>query len=461
MIGSYKKNRKRFGKRYSWQAHQIRTNRRSLKGRILRQVSIFCGIPIFLTLLFYQGTGGDSYPHGVAGKPGNRTYAAADNIRPIEKSDVQQMLNGVRLVNLEKKSLDVYYLGKPYHIDTSLDIALQQYLQRKLNRATSRYIGIVVMDPVDGRILSMIGYDKENSQRNPCLNNEYPAASIFKIITAAAAIETNGLEADSPLFYNGRKHTLYRSQLKDRKNRWTRKITLRDSFAQSINPVFGKIGARDLGKSVLEKYAAAFGFNRKIDFELPMTPSVVTISDEPYRWAEIASGFNRMTTLSPLHGALIAATVLNEGKLIEPTIIEKVIDGDGRTIYRGHAESLNQAITPGASEVVHQLMRATVQSGTSRKAFKGYRRDRVLSKLIIGGKTGSINNKTQDARFDWFVGFAEEKDGPKKLAVAAVVAHEKYIGIRAGRYARMAIRHYFRDYFSKQVATSKKTPKSS
>ena len=461
MMGSYKKNRKRFGKRYSWRECQIRTKSRHLKGRIFRHVSFFCGIPIFLTLLFYQGTGGDSYPHGVAGKPVALTYAAADNIRPIEKSDVQQMLNGERFVNLEKKSLDVYYLGKPYHIDTSLDIPLQQYLQGKLNRTTSRYIGIVVMDPADGRILSMIGYDKNNSQRNPCLNNEYPAASIFKIITAAAAIETNGLEADSPLFYNGRKHTLYRSQLKDRKNRWTRKISLQDSFAQSINPVFGKFGARDLGKSVLEKYAAAFGFNRKIDFELPMTPSVVTISDEPYRWAEIASGFNRMTTLSPLHGALIAATVLNEGKLIEPTIIEKVIDGDGRTIYRGHSETLSQAITPGASEIVHQLMRATVRSGTSRESFRGYRKDRVLSKLIIGGKTGSISNKTQDARFDWFVGFAEEKDGPKKLAVSVVVAHEKYIGIRAGRYARMAIRHHFRDYFSKQVATSKKTPKSS
>ena len=58
-------------------------------------MSIFCGIPIFLTLLFYHGTGGDSYPHGVAGKPDALTYAPAGKIRPIDKSDVQQMLNGV------------------------------------------------------------------------------------------------------------------------------------------------------------------------------------------------------------------------------------------------------------------------------------------------------------------------------------------------------------------------------
>jgi cell division protein FtsI/penicillin-binding protein 2 len=236
---------------------------------------------------------------------------------------------------------------------------------------------------------------------------------------------------------------------------------LKDSFAQSINPVFGKLGARELGKSILEKYAEAFGFNRKIAFELPISPSEVTISDEPYRCAEIASGFNRLTTLSPVHGAMIAGIMLNHGRLIEPTIVEKVVDDDGRTIYRGRSETLNQAISPEASEIVHQLMRATVRSGTSRKAFRGYRRDRVLSKLIIGGKTGSINNKTQDARIDWFVGFGEEKDGPKKLAVAVVVAHEKYIGIRASRYARMAIRYYFRNYFSRQVATSTKEHQSS
>jgi membrane carboxypeptidase/penicillin-binding protein len=52
-------------------------------------------------------------------------------------------------------------------------------------------------------------------------------------------------------------------------------------------------------------------------------------------------------------------------------------------------------------------MRTTIDKGTCRKAFRGYQRDRVLSKLAIGGKTGSINNKTNDIRFDWFVGFAQ------------------------------------------------------
>ncbi len=451
-----------YGNRVSWKDIQRRSKRKTSLRRIFGRFSVVAGLPILFTLLLFRITDGDGNLRNAAE---NRrdvwTVASANNGHPMAKSDIQQMLTGVHLVNLQKKSVEVEHLGQPYRIETSLEVPLQQYMLKKLKRSTSRYIGIVAMEPATGRIVSMIGYDKKNAENNPCLDNRFPAASVFKIITAAAAIETNGLEADSQLTYNGRKYTLYRSQLKDRKNRWTRKISLRDSFAQSINPVFGKLGARDLGKSILEKYAEAFGFNRKIAFELPIPPSSVTLSDEPYEWAEIASGFNRLTTLSPLHGAMIAGIVLNQGRLIEPTIIEKVVDGHGRTIYQGRSETLNQAITPEATEVVHQLMRATVRSGTSRKAFRGHRRDQVLSKLIIGGKTGSINNKTHDARIDWFVGFGEEKDGPKKLAVAVVVAHEKYIGIRASRYARMTIRHYFRNYFSRQVATSDSDPRSS
>jgi cell division protein FtsI/penicillin-binding protein 2 len=317
------------------------------------------------------------------------------------------------------------------------------------------------MDATTGKILSMVGYDKTDPRNNPCTDNRFPAASVFKIITAAAALEACGFDPSSTFTYNGRKYTLYKYQLKDRENRYTRKITLRDSFAQSINPVFGKIGSRDLGKPTLEKYAEAFGFNRHIDSEFPISPSSVSISDEPYELAEIACGFNRETTLSPLHGVLMAAAILNDGKMIAPAIVEKVADENGRILYQSHLTELNQVISPDASQDILELMQATVQSGTSKKAFRGYRKDRILSKLIIGGKTGSIFNKPRDARIDWFVGFAKEKQGTEKLAISVVVAHEKYIGIRASRYARMAIQHYFKNYYLKDMATSDKAQEAS
>ncbi|UCF93306.1 MAG: PbpA [Desulfobacterales bacterium] len=376
----------------------------------------------------------------------------------FDKKDVRRLLNAEDFFDLTDKGFDVMVDGQRLRVETSLDISLQHYIQEKLNWRTPRYrpdrIGIVAVDPMSGRVLCLVGFEETPSAINPCVDNGFPAASIFKIVTAAAAVEEFGFDADTRMAFNGQKHTLYKSQLRNRQNKYTRTLTLRDSFAQSVNPVFGKIGVHYLGRSILEKYAAVFGFNRPIDFEIPLAPSVFSVSDKLYHWAEIASGFNRQTTMSPLHGALMAAAVINQGTLMEPTIIDRISDATGRLRYQGRCTPLRQAITPEASHVLSELMQATVTSGTSRKTFRGYRRDEVLSRLVIGGKTGSINNSSNDARFDWFVGFAEEKNGLPKIAVAVVVAHGKYIGTRASQYARWVIQEYFRNYFAGIQATS-------
>jgi len=383
----------------------------------------------------------------------------ADILQP-SKTELRALLDTTRFTNLTEKSFDFVADGKKLRIKTSLDISLQRYLQEQLNPATSRYIGIVVMDPATGKILSMAGYDKDAPGSNPCIDSRFPAASIFKIITAAAAIEKLNVDPDSEFTYNGRKHTLYKSQLQEKTNRYTNRITLTDSFAQSVNPVFGKLGANALGGSVLAQYAEAFGFNQPIECEIPVVASKAYFSDEPYEWAEIASGFNRKTTMSPLHGAVLTAAIINQGKRMEPSIVDQITDESGKIIYRSHPRAVNQAISPEASEMLNSLMEATITSGTAKKIFRGHRRDRILSRLQMGGKTGSIDNSDRDARFDWFVGYAQEKDGDRKIVISAVVAHEKYIGVRSAEYARMAIRHYFKDFFINTKTKTDHEPRS-
>jgi len=95
------------------------------------------------------------------------------------------------------------------------------------------------------------------------------------------------------------------------------------------------------------------------------------------------------------------------------------------------------------------MMQTTIKSGTGRKAFRGRKKDPVLARLTIGGKTGSIYNRQRDTRFDWFVGFAADRQSSASIAVAVVVGHGKYIGTRAGHYARLAMKKYFDSYFSK------------
>ncbi|OQY12369.1 MAG: hypothetical protein B6I31_03295 [Desulfobacteraceae bacterium 4572_19] len=164
------------------------------------------------------------------------------------------------------------------------------------------------------------------------------------------------------------------------------------------------------------------------------------MSKEPYHWAEIACGFNRKTKISPLFGALIAGTIVNGGVMVEPTIIKSVKDKNGIQLYHNKKTVLNRTMKASTAKEIKKMMNATIASGTSRKSFRGYKRDSTLSKLSIGGKTGSIFNTARNIKFDWFVGFAEEKKGSKKLAVAVVVGHGKYIGVRASRYGRMIMK---------------------
>lgn len=367
----------------------------------------------------------------------------------LSKREVRSIIDENALINLNKRHFDFKLDGLNYGVDTSINIPLQQLILKKMDRSTSRYIGFVAMEPSTGQIIAMASYDKIDKNNNPCIDNSFPAASIFKIITAAAAVEKCGFSPTSKLTYNGRKYTLYKSQLKNKKNKYTNKISFKNSFAQSVNPVFGKIGANYLGKTTLEKYATAFGFNQNIDFEIPLPPSLVSLTDESYQWAEVACGFNKQTVLTPVHGAILSSAILNQGKIIEPTIIEKIVDETGNAIYQSQPKTLNTAISPNTSKVVEKLMLTTITSGTCRKAFRGRKRDRILKNLDIGGKTGSINNKTNDVRYDWFVGFAQEKDGPGQIAISVIVAHEKYIGKRASYYAKIGFKEYFRNYFAR------------
>jgi len=442
--------------RSGWRDYQDGLKWSAAKKKLISRAFKAAGLFIFILVVGYgtiRGFEGISFSHLTTDyfspSNGGKRDAASDRVLLSDKKHVKNLIDNISLVNLENNRIDVFNNGDRYSVDTTLDIPLQNFILKKLDTSTARYIGIVGMDPATGKVLSMVSFDKTDPSSNLCVDSKFPAASIFKIVTASAAIEKNGFRPNRELKYNGMKHTLYKSQLKKKTNKYTNRVSFQDSFAQSINPVFGKIGVYYLGKTALEEYAEAFGFNQNINFEIQVDPSGVHLSDTPYQWAEIACGFNQDTTISPLHGAMMASAIVNQGRLMEPAIVGRIVDENGNVIYRNTSVSMSQAITPEASKTLNALMAETIRSGTAKKAFRGYRKDKILSRLNIGGKTGSMDNDTHDARYDWFVGFAEEKGGTAKFAVAVIVAHEKYIGLRASYYARTAMKSYFSNYFAK------------
>ncbi|MDL2274694.1 PbpA [Desulfosarcina sp. OttesenSCG-928-G10] len=406
---------------------------------------------IGLALMTLAAAGGLFFRDG-APAPENRSirFPIQAPAPRIQKSDVRFLIGKTPVAAISAKPVQVVFGDRSYTVTTSLDPGLEQYLDTQLDRVNSRYIGIVAMCPETGRILAMTGFDKTDAAANPCLAAEFPAASIFKIITAAAIVEQKGYTPHTALTFSGYTHTLYKRQLTDTVDANARSITLEEAFAKSVNPVFGKMGALYLDRKVVENMGAAFAFNQEVGFELPWPASHLALTDDAFHRAEIASGFNRETRISPLHGALIAATVVNGGKPVEPTVVEKIVDDTGACVYKSTPFVLPAAVTPKTAQVLAQLMRTTVVSGTGKKVFLDQDQDPILSRLDIGGKTGSISNDEKNIRFDWFAGFATEKQGTGKIVVAVMVGHEQYIGTRSTQYARMVMEHYFKDYFARK-----------
>ncbi|MBW1668491.1 MAG: hypothetical protein JRJ66_10645 [Deltaproteobacteria bacterium] len=195
--------------------------------------------------------------------------------------------------------------GKKLTLETSIDTGLQAFVERLLKRSMTYEAAVVVLNPKSGEILALANHDRSEQRReeNLCLKADFPAASIFKIVTAAAAIEAKGFVLGTKLVFRGRRHTLYRSQLKKTAGRYATKTTFEKAFSCSINPVFGKIGIYELGSSLLSEYAERFLFNRRIPFDVPLETSQVEVPEDEYGVAEMASGFNRKTLVSPLHVA--------------------------------------------------------------------------------------------------------------------------------------------------------------
>ena len=368
----------------------------------------------------------------------------------LSKNQLNHIITNTEFNNTDKNFFLVDTSEASYKIFTSIDIYLQQYLLslmdrlKTLTRGKPQRIALVVMEPDTGKIIAMTGFDLENPDKNPCMESDYPAASIFKIVTASAAVETLGYKPQTQLYFNGNKYTLYKRQLKDVKNKYTSKTSFSRAFAESINPVFGKIGKNYLGREKLEHYADAFGFNQVIPAELPFLSGTFKTNSKEYHLAELGSGFNTDTTISPIFGAMLITAIVNSGNIILPSIVEHVTNSDGQIIYKNKRTLYKTAILPQTATTMMQLLGKTITKGTAKKSFKGASKDKVLSKLLIGGKTGSLYNRDNTIKYDWFTGFGKEKATNKQIALSIVVGHGKYIGTRASDYAQLILKQYFK-----------------
>lgn len=359
--------------------------------------------------------------------------------------DPKKLLEELRFATVPVKAHFMLERGEArLFIDSSLDSELQSYILRLLRRSKTLQAAVVVLQPEDGRVVAMANYQEEGDVENLCIKAGFPAASIFKIVSAAAALESAGFSPEKPVFFQGRRYTLYKQQLKQIVNKYTNETSFEKAFALSINPVFGKLGIYELGQELMAEYADRFLFNQDIPFDFPVAKSIIEIPNEGFGLAEIASGFNKKTVISPLHAAMLASVVANNGIMMAPWLIERISNETGEFLYERRPTRLTSPVTPETAEALKVLMRATIVHGTCRKTFRSLRGKKALKHVEFGAKTGTINDITGQVKFDWFAGYALPQNGLKAISVAVLGVHGEKLGLRSSQLGRYIIQHYLK-----------------
>jgi penicillin-binding protein A len=327
-------------------------------------------------------------------------------------------------------------------IVTNLDTRAQEVALGDLEGAG--FGAVVAIEPSTGAIKVMASnapfdpnrYPTENKQLNankietPLLNRatqgRYPPGSTFKVVTAAAGLESGRITPETTINAPGviidEGHELRNDFSKD----WG-EIPLDTALTNSVNTWFGQLG-QQVGQSQLFEQMEKFGFNSKPPIDLPsdelLESGVYDIEAErmlnrhnPVDLARVAIGQERLLA-TPLQIAMVAAAVANKGKLMKPQIWNRVVDPDGRTVKHLDPSLYGQAITPKTAEELTTAMEGVVSEGTGTNA--------AIEGVQVAGKTGTAETPGNEAcgggeeeNQAWFMGFAPA-DEPK-IAIAVSV----------------------------------------
>ncbi len=367
------------------------------------------------------------------------------------------------------------YTGAENGLDlvTTIDLTIQHYVEKSLYQAVEDYdiqngAGAIAMDVNTGKILAMAsvgGYDLNNfldvsdeaqsaidaapaqeekerllaeaqrlQWRNKTVSDTYEPGSTFKIITLSMALEEGKVSLDDSFFCGGSVQVPGRtSPVRCWKTAGHGSQSLTQAVQHSCNAAFVNIGLR-VGAQTFYKYCDAFGFLELCgDSSQQLTArtgidlggesgsiwwSEDTFYSEKNKSQLAAASFGQTFTVTPLQMITAVSACVNGGYLMQPYVVESLLDSDGSAVYNHKPTIVRRVLSEETSKTVCSILEQVVgdpDEGTGRNAaVAGYR---------IGGKTGTsekVSYEAQTGQKDYivsFVGFAPADDPQIALLV--------------------------------------------
>ncbi len=332
-------------------------------------------------------------------------------------------------------------------IETTLDPAVQKAAATAMKGIRG---AAVALDPKTGAILAMVsqptfdpnelaGHDLEQVGKNydalnkdptrPLLNraiagDQYPPGSVFKVVTAAAALssgdytERSTLPGPAELDLPQTTNTLPNAF--DGACGPNDEVTFTRALAISCNTAFASVGM-DIGADALREQAAKFGFGDALGVPMRVTPSSVPAElDQPQlAYASIGQYDVRVT---PLQMAMVAAGVGNDGVVMRPYLVQSVIGSDLSVIESTDPSELSQAVSSDVAAQLQRMMVEVVENGSGERA--------AISGVSVAGKTGTAQHGEGRKAHAWFISFAPADD--PQIAVAVIAEDGGVAGNEAG-----------------------------
>lgn len=324
--------------------------------------------------------------------------------------------------------------------------AINQELQDKVltvmrqNRVP--YGAFVAVEPKTGRILAIAAHSENDSSWGfQAPFNLYPMASLFKIITAAAALEQRRVNPDTVIPFSGRLTSENPKYWVAGARRGNQEMDLTTAMGKSVNPVFGRL-ASEVGKEGIMTGMERFGFNQSL---LSGEPVFSSCSSEPIDDAALGllgAGLCKDVKVSPLYAAMMMAAVANKGVMLQPILATEILGQNGKLIYSGESKEVRRIVSVETAGQLSRMMSTTVSQGTSRKVFRDRRGRPKLASVDVAAKTGSINGNDPPGYYSWFAAYAPIQD--PQIAIAALVINGAKWKIKASLLGEQALEAFFR-----------------
>ena len=325
-------------------------------------------------------------------------------------------------------------------------LTLDSELQKKADSLLGNRTGsVVILEPSSGKILAMcsnpdfnpatvdekwaeLSSDVKSSLLNRASQGLYPPGSIFKVITAYAALEAD-MAPDS--FECAGEIEIAGTVIHCSGGKAHGAVDMKSAFAQSCNAYFAALG-KALGSDRLKAAAAAFGIGRPLSFPLEYSVSSFPLKPDAESAELLLTAIGQGNTLvTPLQAALIASAAANGGIVMKPYLLDSVLTPGGKQISKTVPELLTALDSRICLELA-ELMTEVVASGTGR--------DAKLKSVSVAGKTGTAQNSSGKDH-SWFIAFA-----PAESPEIAVCVMLESIG--GGNRAMLIAKELLNEFFA-------------